>query len=386
MHVKTKLLVGSLFLIVFIIGADSFIIAPLLPAIEQSFQITVNQAALAVAIYAVCYSFGAPLFGPLGDRYPRKQLLLLGISIFLVGSVLCAVAPTIIIFDSCRVLAGLGAALTLPNVWALIGQRFQGPQLNLVMGITMSALSLSIAIGVPLGTGVAQLANWHWAFGMSAGLTLLALIGIWWGVPAVPVSDKRPTHYLGNYRAVWQSARTRWTLMVTLIWMTGFYLVYTFLGTYATRQFHLTTLQVGELFSLYGFSNFIASFLSGWLVHRLGTGPAVCWFGGLSAILVAGMAVGRLNLIVLSGLLMLLALAQGLGVTALNTMVVTLLPTQRSTVTAFNSSFLYLGLTISASFGSLLYTTIGFGGVCISAAIALGLATGLANVVRTAKD
>lgn len=152
---KQRSLVAGLFLIVFMIGADSFIISPLLPAIERSFHISVAQAALAVTsyavCYAVCYAVGAPVIGPLGDHYSKRTLLLLGIIVFSVGSLSCALASTNGWFEVSRAVAGLGAAMTLPNVWALIGATFTGAQLSMIMGITMAALSLSIAIGVPLG-------------------------------------------------------------------------------------------------------------------------------------------------------------------------------------------------------------------------------------------
>jgi len=107
---------------------------------------------------------GAPLIGPLGDQFSKQKLLLLGISIFAFGSLSCALAPTNGWFEAGRAVAGLGAAMTLPNVWALIGDTFKGLQLNAVMGMTMAALSLSIAIGVPLGAGLAL--GWHnWLIG-----------------------------------------------------------------------------------------------------------------------------------------------------------------------------------------------------------------------------
>jgi len=140
------LMIIGLFLVVFVTGADSFIISPLLPAIRADFQVSVNAGALSITIYALCYACGSPLFGPLGDRYNRKTLLEIGISIFLIGSFTCALANNIFEFYLFRAVAGLGAALTLPNIWATIGSDFTGAKLNTAMGITMSALSLSSAL------------------------------------------------------------------------------------------------------------------------------------------------------------------------------------------------------------------------------------------------
>ncbi|MHC5520440.1 MFS transporter, partial [Limosilactobacillus vaginalis] len=104
------LMVIGLFLTVFITGADSFIISPLLPAIENDFSISISSAAFSVTIYALCYALGSPIFGPLGDRFNRKSLLKIGILVFLVGSFLCALANSIDLFYVFRAIAGLGAA------------------------------------------------------------------------------------------------------------------------------------------------------------------------------------------------------------------------------------------------------------------------------------
>jgi len=193
---------------------------------------------------------------------------------------------------------------------------------------------------------------------------------------------KRSITYLRSYQAVWASHQTCLTLVVTLIWMTGFYSVYTFLGTFATTQFHLNTLQVGELFSLYGACNFVASFFSGHLMTHVGALKAVRVHGTLSALMIFGMVVGRHSLVIVAVSLGGLALVQGLGVPALTTYVVNLLPAQRSTVTAFNSSFLYLGLTLSSLVGGLGYAWIGFSGIALVAAGMLLLAVGLTVLVE----
>ncbi|KRO11258.1 MFS family major facilitator transporter [Lactiplantibacillus xiangfangensis] len=370
---KNRYLVGGLFLIVFMMGVDSFIISPLLPAIERSFHISVSQAALAVTSYAVCYAVGAPLMGPLGDQFSKQRLLLLGISIFAFGSLSCALAPNNGWFEAGRAVAGLGAAMTLPNVWALIGDTFKGPQLNAVMGMTMAALSLSIAIGVPLGAGLAQLANWRLVFGVSTGLTLMAGGILILVIPrSSPITVKR--HYFASYRQLGRSVKVWRALSVTLTWMFGFYLLYTFLGTFLNASFQLNTAQGGIVFTVYGFCNFFASFVSGRVMTHLGQRRTVVINGSLSVLIILGLIIGQHQLLVVVVGLGALAIVQGLGVTALNTFIVSLSPQGRTTIMACNSALLYLGLALSSLIGGRIYLVSGFTGIGILAMIALGLA------------
>lgn len=379
--IKKQWLIIGLFLIVFIIGADSFIISPLLPALAQSYHITITTAALAVTIYAACYAIGSPLIGPLGDRYSKRRLLLVGVMIFFTGSLICALAPTIGWFNVGRAVAGLGAATTLPNVWALIGQTYQGQQLNLMMGITMAALSLSIALGVPMGAILAQLANWRLVFVAFAGLTLLVGLVLALVVPWAAPTTKQ-LDYWQSYVQIGHSVKTRLALLITLVWMLGFYAVYTFLGTFVMSQFHLKTGQTGIVFIAYGLSNFTASFFSGRLTSRLAKLVVVQLNGGLSIFAMIGLLIGHQSLVFIISSLILLAFAQGLGVTALNATIVNLLPAQRTTVMASNSAMLYLGLTISAGVGGWLYPLIGFNGIIVAAMVALSVAIGLTRELQ----
>lgn len=371
---KDILMVIGLFLIVFIMGADSFIISPLLPAIERDYNVNLSSAALAVIIYALCYAIGSPFFGPLGDRFEKKRILTIGIGIFLAGSLLCAIATTLGQFYVYRAIAGIGAALTMPNIWAIIGDHFRGHLLNTIMGITMSALSLSIAIGVPLGTELVQISNWHMAFWGSAGLTLIAYFALLVVIPNMSSLPNQRISYLDSFRTLLTTHHATWALSINLVWMFGFYTVYTFLGTYIEQTFHDNTAQTGLVFVAYGISNFIASFFGGIVTTKLGAMRSVIINGLLSVIFIFGMAFIANTIPLLITFLILLALAQGLGVTALTTYIVNVVPKNRSTIMSFNSSFLYLGLTLGSLIGGIVYPHWAFKGVGLCAVAGLLIA------------
>lgn len=368
------MMIVGLFLVVFVMGADSFIISPLLPAIAKDFNVSVGAVALAVTIYALCYALSSPFFGPLGDKFKQKNLLMLGILFFLIGSFLCAVSQNIYQFYCFRAIAGLGAALSMPNVWAIIGNHFEGKKLNIVMGIVMSALSLSIAVGVPLGTTLAQLANWHMAFWGSGILILLVLPVLLGVIPKNRGNSETALNYLEGFKNLWNSKEALWALSINLIWMFGFYTIYTFLGTYLHDAFNLNVSKTGYVFIVYGLSNFIASFFGGTIISKIGALKNIIINGILSSIFILGLSFYDRRLVNILIFLILIALTQGIGVTALTTYIVNVVPSNRSTVMSFNSSFLYWGLTLGSTFGSIFYEQIGFKGLGIFSSLLILLA------------
>lgn len=380
---NTWIIIG-LFLAVFVTGVDSFIISPLLPTLGHYFQASITQVALGVTIYAVCYAIGCLFWGPLGDRFPKKRLITIGMSIFLIGTFLCGFATDLALFYVFRAVAGIGASLLVPNIWAFIGSHFTGKQLSVVMGITISALSLSIAIGVPIGTFISQLVNWHMAFWGSGFLALIAFAVILMTIPSETSLAKHPLNYLANFNRVKKTPNAITSLLTTFLWMFGFYLVYTFLGTFLTNQYHFNTAQTGYVFIVYGLSNFAASFMGGFVNNRLGIMTSIR-FNGLASVLII-LLLGLLgnHLLTLILLLILLALCQGFGVSALNTFIVTVAPANRSSMMSFNNACLYLGLTVGSFTGGLIETRYGFIAICLVAAVGLSLA--ISNTLRFKLD
>lgn len=364
----------GLFLAVFVTGVDSFIISPLLPALGHYFHASIPQVSLGVTIYAICYALGCLFWGPLGDRFPKKKLITIGMSIFLIGTFLCGFATGLATFYLFRAIAGIGASLLVPNIWAFIGAHFKGQQLGIVMGITISALSLSIAIGVPIGTLISQLVNWHMAFWGSGFLALFAFVVILITIPSeAPVQTDR-INYFANFIKVQRTPNAVASLLTTFLWMFGFYLVYTFLGTFLTNQYHFNTAATGVIFIVYGLSNFAASFIGGFVNNRLGIMNSIR-FNGLASVIIIVMIGGLgTKLAVLIPLLVLLALFQGLGVSALNTFIVNVAPANRSSMMSFNNACLYLGLTVGSFTGGFTYASYGFRTLCLIAASGLMLA------------
>lgn len=379
---KNVITILGLFFGVFVTGADSFIISPILPEIARSFNTSIGLAAYGVTIYALCFAAGSPIFGPLGDKYNKKKLLITGISIFFLGTLLCGLANSIIEFYIYRAIAGIGASLFVPNVWAFIGTHFSGKKLNQVMGIVMSALSLSIAIGVPLGTTLAQLSNWHMAFWGSAFLTLFSLILILFVPKQKESQNTVKISYIKSFKNVFLAKNALPALMITLTWMIGFYSVYTFLGTYIQNNFGFDVAMTGYVFIAYGFSNFIASFFGGKVMDKLGKKKSINLNAILSIIFILGLIISKNNIWVIVLLLILLAFAQGFGVTSLNAYIVNVVPSNRSTLMSFNSSFLYLGLTLGSGIGGIIYDSFGFIGVCSMAALGLFVALIITNLLK----
>ncbi len=142
---------------------------PALPAIGDALAVA-NENSRQWVITAYLLGFGTAqlIYGPLADRYGRKPILMVGLSLYVLFSVLAAFAPTFELLIAARVATGLGAASLRVLAVSIVRDRYSGRTMARVM-----SLSFLVFLGVPiiaptLGQLVLTVAPWPWIFGVLA--------------------------------------------------------------------------------------------------------------------------------------------------------------------------------------------------------------------------
>ena len=105
----------------FLAVADQTIVATALPAIASSLG-EIERASWVVVSYLIANTIAAPVYGRLGDTFGRRLMMVLALALFMLGSVLCALAPNIELLTAFRVLQGFGGGGLMTLSQALIGE------------------------------------------------------------------------------------------------------------------------------------------------------------------------------------------------------------------------------------------------------------------------
>lgn len=158
-----------------------------LPSIEQSLGAGSTELQLIVSGYVLLFGLALVPFGRLGDQRSRRVMFVIGLSLFLVTSVVCAVAPTTEVLLVGRLLQGLAAGIQMPQVLGTIQQLFVGRERGRAFGLFGATIGIATAFGPTLGglmiaVGGAQ-DGWRWIFWMNVPLCLLVLAGVIWLLP-----------------------------------------------------------------------------------------------------------------------------------------------------------------------------------------------------------
>jgi EmrB/QacA subfamily drug resistance transporter len=137
-----------------------------------------------VTIYLLTSTISGPVYGKLSDQYGRRNLLVIGISIFLIGSALSGLSQSMEQLILFRGLQGLGAGALFPISLAVIGDLFTPQERGKYQGIFGGVFAIAAIIGPALGGFLTEQLSWHWIFFVNIPIGIIALAIIWRLLPA----------------------------------------------------------------------------------------------------------------------------------------------------------------------------------------------------------
>ncbi|MEO7017210.1 MAG: MDR family MFS transporter [Leifsonia sp.] len=156
-----------------LVAIDSTILATAVPSIVKDLG-GFTQFPWLFSVYLLAQAATVPVYAKLSDTIGRKPIVLIGIGLFLVGSILCGFAwsmPALIAF---RAVQGLGAGAVQPMAVTIAGDIYTVAERAKVQGYLASVWALSSVVGPTLGGVFSQFATWRWIFFVNVPLCILA--------------------------------------------------------------------------------------------------------------------------------------------------------------------------------------------------------------------
>ena len=155
---------------------SSLMLMPALPAIRADFGGTIAATQSVISVFLIVFAIGIPLAGPLSDRYGRCPLLVGGIFIFLIGSLLGALAPSLEVLVFARALQAIGCAATATVARAVLGDLYPDWRLARALARLTLVMMTGTAISPWLGGLITESMGWHAPLALM--VVLAAIIGV----------------------------------------------------------------------------------------------------------------------------------------------------------------------------------------------------------------
>jgi len=161
----------------FMTTLDGSIVNIGLPSIAHTFHTGINGSTEWIIIgYLVVIAAVLLTFGRLADMIGRKPIFLTGLVVFILGSALSGLAPSLPLLILARLFQGIGGALIFSVNVAMITSTFSSRERGLALGLNMVVVSLGIAAGPTLGGFITQYLSWRWIFYVNVPICLLLLL------------------------------------------------------------------------------------------------------------------------------------------------------------------------------------------------------------------
>ena len=158
---------------------DNLVVNVALPSIHRDLGASIQTLEWTVNAYVLAYAVLLLTGAALGDRFGRRRMFMVGISVFTAGSAAAALSPTIGFLIAARALQGVGAAIVTPLTLTLLAEAFPPAQRGLALGVWSAISGIGVAAGPLVGGALTQAASWHLIFWVNVpiGLALVPLAG-----------------------------------------------------------------------------------------------------------------------------------------------------------------------------------------------------------------
>ncbi len=171
-------ILAALMLATALIALDATILATAVPSIVEDLG-GLTQFPWLFSVYLLAQAVSVPVYAKLADTVGRKPVILVGIGLFLIGSVLCGLAWSMGSLIAMRAIQGLGAGAVLPVTITIAGDIYTVAERAKTQGYIASVWAVSSVVGPTLGGVFSQFASWRWIFFINIPFCLLAAGMLW---------------------------------------------------------------------------------------------------------------------------------------------------------------------------------------------------------------
>lgn len=180
--------------------------SPALPTMVADFATTDAAGKFTLTVYFAAFALAQLICGPLSDRFGRRPIGFVFFAIYVVGSLVCALAPSLEVLFVGRFVQGFGVSAGVALSRAMVRDRFMGSEAIRILTLINLILTVTPAVAPTLGSVIMLAGSWHHMFVIMAGfgLAILALLGVS-ARETLPEEARipfRPSVVFSNYRAL----------------------------------------------------------------------------------------------------------------------------------------------------------------------------------------
>jgi EmrB/QacA subfamily drug resistance transporter len=169
---------------------DISIVGPAIPSIERTIHIDARLLSWIFSIYVLFQLTGVSLFAKLSDIYGRRNIYILAVSIFAIGSLVVVISHNFSILLAGRAIQGFGSSGIFPVAIAVVGDIFPPEKRGSALGMIGAVFGIAFIVGPLIAGTLLAFFEWNMLFLINIPIAILLIIGSWKILPSIKLESK----------------------------------------------------------------------------------------------------------------------------------------------------------------------------------------------------
>jgi DHA1 family putative efflux transporter-like MFS transporter len=356
MIISTRTQILLLAMTTFVAGANEYILAGTLDLVTQGLNAPVALTGQLITLYAFVYGLGVPVTIALSSHIGRRTVMIAAMTVYALASMLTLLVNDFWAFVPLRIIqalsGGTAVVTALSTAATLAGTQRQGRAIaTVIMGFTASLI-----VAVPLGREIALRLGWHAVFPLVGLLGLATALSQRFVLPVLSPAASIP---LREQLAFLRRPAIIGGLMVTVLWMAGYVMTYSYLTPYLIDVLRLPGEWISPVLLMFGLASLAGSRLGGSRTDRHGfhatlVASKILQMAFMAALPLAAWLLAPGSLTAVTAVLMLWSVSAWASGPAQQVRAAAMVPEAQGVLVGLNQSAMQIGIAAGTGLGGLI--------------------------------
>ncbi|MFD2938610.1 MFS transporter [Flavobacterium notoginsengisoli] len=242
-----------------------FGIIGILPQVAEHYKITIDKAGSLLSAFALVIALTGPFMTLVTSRFDRKKVMLAAIFIFLITGIVSSFSPPFWLLMLIRILPAFLQPVYIATALAVAVSQSDKKRENELMSIVFSGVAIAMVTTVPFATWLAGLWSWEYSFMVQSIVSIIALAGIYFVLPSMPVKEKKS--YGSQLKILTQPTFIISTAM-NFFMITAWFSTYSYFAEYLNKAKGMDITMVSYMLFLFGIIGVFANWIAGKMLNR----------------------------------------------------------------------------------------------------------------------
>ncbi|WP_107839414.1 MFS transporter [Metasolibacillus meyeri] len=348
---RNQLTIILLALGAFVTGTAEFIVSGILELVSIELDISIAIAGQLITIYSLSYAIGALVLVMLTSKFNRKKVILYALAIFILGNLVAFFSYNFVVLMLSRVIMAMSGGLYIVVATNYAAQIAAPEKKGGAMATVITGFTVSLVLGVPLGTFLASYFDWYYIFLIIALGTVLLLVGLYKLLPPIEGNQSLP---FKQQLEIIKDKRIFTGLMATIFWILGYTMVFAYIAPLLSNTANFSIKMTSIALFVLGSFAFIGSRFGGYAVDRWGPNRTISISLSVHIAALFLLTFTQYSTIGVFITLAIWGIATWATTPAKQFYLISLKPQSAETVLSFNTALMNVGMMLGSALGGII--------------------------------